>query len=108
MSNAGKYIGKLDDSRAFTTDAGQELAEVGRHWGIVGRKNLPVQWVCYLLEQGQFFDLRRQIGRYVRSKGRRHKVRSRLAGVWCFMQGEDAVRLLGGFAPEQRRLQRGL
>lgn len=98
MSYASKYLGKAGKGDEFTTDGGEVIEDVGRHWGVMGRKHLPATWVAYVLLQHEFHQLRRQLGRYVRSKGRNHRVRGRHGGVWCFLQASDALRLLGHFA----------
>lgn len=100
MSYASKYLGKLGAGDRFETSAGEVLDEVGRHWGVKGRANLPVTWVRYALCLREFHQLRRQVVRYMASKGREHRVRAKYAGVWCFMAADDALRLLGGIAPE--------
>ncbi len=105
MSYASKYLAKRaddDDGGGFTTSTGTPLPEVGRHWGVMGRKHLPVTWARYALALGQFHWLRRQIARYMRSKGRDHRTRGRTAGLWCFMASEDVGRLLGTIAPYVR------
>jgi hypothetical protein len=101
MSYASKYLAKRsdDDAGGFTTATGTPLTEVGRHWGVMGRKHLPVAWRRYALALGQFHWLRRQIARYMRSKGRNHRTRGRSSGLWCFMPSEDVGRLLGAIAP---------
>jgi hypothetical protein len=102
MSYASKYLAKRGDDDAgdgFTTSTGTPLPEVGRHWGVMGRKHLPVTWARYALALGQFHWLRRQIARYMRSKGRAHRTRGRTSGLWCFMASEDVGRLLGAIAP---------
>jgi hypothetical protein len=102
MFYASKYMAKRaddDDGRCFTTATGTPLTEVGRHWGVMGRKHLPVSWRRYALALGQFHWLRRQIARYMRSKGRNHRTRGRSSGLWCFMPSEDVGRLLGAIAP---------
>jgi hypothetical protein len=101
MFYASKYMAKVadDDAGGFTTATGIPLTEVGRHWGVMGRKHLPVAWRRYALTLGQFHWLRRQIARYMRSKGRNHRTRGRSSGLWCFMPSEDVARLLGAIAP---------
>lgn len=102
MFYASKYMAKRADDGAgatFTTATGTPLTEVGRHWGVMGRKHLPVTWRRYALALGQFHWMRRQIARYIRSKGRNHRVRGRSSGLWCFMPSEDVGRLLGAIAP---------
>jgi len=104
MSYASKYLAKRADDDAgdgFTTSTGTPMAEVGRHWGVMGRRHLPVTWARYALALGQFHWLRRQIARYMRAmrKGYQHRVRGRTAGLWCFMSSEDVGRLLGVIAP---------
>ncbi len=101
MFYASKYMAKVadDDAGGFTTATGTPLTEVGRHWGVMGRKHLPVAWRRYALALGQFHWLRRQIARYMRSKGRNHRTRGRSSGLWCFMPSEDVGRLLGAIAP---------
>lgn len=98
MSYASKYLGKAGKGDEFTTADGDPVEDVGRHWGVKGRKHLPATWVAYVLLQHEFHQLRRQLGRYVRSKGRNHRVRGRHGGVWCFMQGSDALRLIREYA----------
>ena len=100
MSYASKYLGKAGKGEEFTTADGELIEDVGRHWGVKGRKHLPATWVAYVLLQHEFHQIRRQLGRYVRSKGRNHRVRGRHGGVWCFMQGSDALRLLGHYASD--------
>jgi hypothetical protein len=100
MFYASKYLAKpTADGVGFTTATGTPLPEVGRHWGVKGRRHLPVTWVRYALALGEFHWLRRQIARYMRSKGRIHRVRGSSAGVWCFLPSEDVGRLMGVIAP---------
>jgi hypothetical protein len=100
MSYASKYMGKASGSGAVFTDAaGVEITEVGRHWGVKGKKNLPVMWVRYKLLLGQFYQVRRALRGYLHSKGREHKVRGRYGGLWCFMLADEALRLVGAVAP---------
>ena len=104
MSYASKYLGKAGKGDEFSTDGGELIEDVGRHWGVMGRKYLPVTWAAYVLVQAEFHRLRRQLARYVRSKGRDHRVRGRYGGLWCFMRGEDALRLVGLFARDAELL----
>jgi hypothetical protein len=99
MSYASKYLGKVSDGAGFSTDGGLEVTEPGRHWGIKGRQHLPATWVRYAVGLRQFHQIRRTIARYMRSKGRQHKIRGRYGGVWCFMPAAEALRLVGLFAP---------
>ncbi len=100
MSYASKYLGKLNDGTGFTDIVGSPLLEVGRHWGVKGKQYLPVNWVRYIVGLRAFHQIRRTIAKYMRSKGRHHKVRGRYAGVWCFMDADEALRLVGLFEPE--------
>jgi hypothetical protein len=100
MSYAAKYLGKVANAEASFLDAGGAvLAEVGRHWGVKGRANLPVTWVRYSLLLSQFHQVRRILANYVRSLGRRHQVRGRYGGLWCFLPADEALRLVGAYAP---------
>jgi hypothetical protein len=102
MSYASKYLAKRpdeDNEHGFTTVEGVPLVQVGRHWGVMGRKHLPVTWERYALSPSEFQWMRRQIARYMRSKGRKHRMRGRSCGVWCFMSSEDVGRLLWHGAP---------
>jgi hypothetical protein len=58
------------------------------------KQHLPVIWVRYVVSLWTFYRLRRTIAGYMRSKGRHHKVRGRYAGVWCFMDADEALRLV--------------
>lgn len=100
MSYASKYLGKSGDGAEFRDSAGVVIQAVGRHWGVKGRANLPVTWVRYAVGLRQFHQVRRVLAGLVRSKGRRHQIRGRYAGVWCFMLADEALRLVGLVAPE--------
>lgn len=99
MSYASKYLGKVSDGAGFSTAAGLDITEPGRHWGIKGRQHLPVTWVRYAVGLRQFHQIRRSIARYMRSLGRKHRIRGRHGGVWCFMPASEALRLVGLFSP---------
>ena len=104
MSYAAKYLGKAGKGDEFTTADGEVIEEVGRHWGVMGRKHLPAMWVAYVLLEHEFHQVRRDLARCVRSKGRNHRVRGRHSGLWCFMRGEDAIRLIGHYARDAEML----
>jgi hypothetical protein len=57
-------------------------------------------WVWYVVGLWAFHQIRRAIARYMRSKGRHHKVRGCYVGAWCFMDADEALRLVGLFEPE--------
>jgi hypothetical protein len=113
MSYASKYMGKASGGGAVFTDTdGQALMEVGRHWGVKGRQHLPVTWVRYKLLMRQFHRVRRVLLGAARASARekarrtpgwkapKRKVRGRNSGLWCFMLADEALRLVGAFAPD--------
>ncbi len=100
MSYAAKYLGKNLDGGEFTTDEGEVIDNVGRHWGVMGRKHLPATWVAYTLVREAFHRIRRAMVAQKRSKGRRHRIKNRYCGLWSFMRGEDALRLVGLYAAD--------
>jgi hypothetical protein len=63
---------------------------------IIGRST----WARYVVGLRAFHRIRRTIVRYMRSKGRHHKVRGRYVGVWCFMDADEALRLVGLLEPD--------
>jgi hypothetical protein len=104
MSYASKYLGKKLDGGEFKTDEGEVLDSVGRHWGVMGVKHLPRLWVAYVLLEDAFHRVRRAMVAQKRSKGRVHRVKGRHCGLWSFMRGEDALRLVGLFARDAELL----
>jgi hypothetical protein len=100
MSYASKYLGKKLDGGEFKTDQGEVLDSVGRHWGVMGTKHLPRLWVAYVLLEDAFHRVRRAMVAQKRSKGRVHRVKGRHCGLWSFMRGEDALRLVGLYAAD--------
>jgi hypothetical protein len=104
MFYAAKYLGKNLDGGEFTTDQGEVLDSVGRHWGVMGKKHLPRLWVAYVLLEEAFHRVRRSMVAQKRSKGRRHRLKGRHCGLWSFMRGEDALRLVGLFARDTEML----
>ncbi len=100
MSYASKYLGKNLDGGEFKTDQGEVLDSVGRHWGVMGKKHLPQLWVAYVLLEDAFHRVRRAMVAQKRSKGRRHRLKGRHCGLWSFMRGEDALRLVGLYAAD--------
>lgn len=100
MSYAAKYLGKNLDGGEFTTDEGEVIDNVGRHWGVMGRRHLPATWVAYTLVREAFHRIRRAMVAQKRSKGRRHRIKSRYCGLWSFLRGEDALRLVGLYAAD--------
>jgi hypothetical protein len=104
MSYASKYLGKKLGGGEFKTDAGEVLDSVGRHWGVMGTKHLPRLWVAYVLLEDAFHRVRRAMVAQKRSKGRVHRVKGRHCGLWSFMRGEDALRLIGLFARDAEML----
>jgi hypothetical protein len=103
ISYASKYIGKA---------GGTELTGVGRHWGIVGRENLPVELETFIASLDDGYRLRRAMARYRNSQQRgkpQHKRRwsprgvgQRYAGAFCFMPDAEARRLVAGVASSAR------
>jgi hypothetical protein len=100
MSYASKYLGKNLDGGEFKTDDGEVIDSVGRHWGVMGEQHLPCTWVAYTVLHGAFHRIRRAMVAQKRSKGRHHRIKSRYSGLWSFMRGEDALRLVGLYAAD--------
>jgi hypothetical protein len=100
MSYASKYLGKNLDGGEFATPEGDVIDEVGRHWGVMGRKHLPATWVAYTVVKEAFHRIRRAMVAQKRSKGRHHRIKSTYSGLWSFMRGEDALRLVGLYAAD--------
>jgi hypothetical protein len=100
MSYASKYLGKSLDGGEFTTDEGEVIDSVGRHWGVMGRKHLPATWVAYTLVREEFHRIRRAMVAQKRSKGRWHRIKNSYCGLWSFLRGEDALRLVGFYAAD--------
>lgn len=106
MAYASKYFSKQS--------GGVELTGIGRHWGIVGRDNLPVELVTLVASLDDFYRLRRAMARYrdsQRRPGGRRRVRWRARGLgqrygggFCFMPCDQAERLIGGLALSASRL----
>jgi hypothetical protein len=102
ISYAAKYIGK---------SGGVELTGVGRHWGIVGRENLPVELETFIASLDDGYRLRRVMARYrdSQTRGKPHRKRwsprgpgQRYAGAFCFMPDSEARRLVAGVARSAR------
>jgi hypothetical protein len=100
MFYAAKYLGKNLAAVEFSTDEGEVLDSVGRHWGVMGKKHLPRLWVAYVLLGDAFQRIRRAMVAHKRSKGRKHRLKGRHCGLWSFLRGEDALRLVGLYAAE--------
>ena len=106
MAYASKYFSKQS--------GGVELTGIGRHWGIVGRANLPVELVTLVASLDDFYRLRRAMARYrdsQRRPGGRRRVRwrargpgQRYSGGFCFMPCDQAERLIGGLALSATRV----
>jgi hypothetical protein len=56
--------------------------------------------VAYTLVREAFHRIRRAMVAQKRSKGRRHRIKNRYCGLWSFMRGEDALRLVGLYAAD--------
>jgi hypothetical protein len=104
MAYASKYLGKNLEGGEFATSEGEVIDSVGRHWGVMGKKHLPALWVAYVLLEDAFHRVRRAMVAQKRSKGRKHRLKGRHCGLWSFMRGEDALRLVGLFAADAEML----
>lgn len=82
MSYASKYLAKRGGH-------GGGFEGVGRHWGVVGRENLPTDWQTFLVP---FFAVRRILWAYRERKGGKVR-RVGFDGFWLFMDWGDGVRL---------------
>ncbi len=82
---ASKYLGKRFQ------DVSVIWQEVGRFWGIFGRRYLPVNFAYVKLTARGFFMLRRYARRLLRKAGRRVASGSQYAGNWAFAS-PDTVR----------------
>lgn len=90
MHYASKYLAKHGDGEGFEG--------VGRHWGVIGREALPVNWRVYLVP---FFEVRRVLRSLRRSNGaKRVRLVDPYAGLWCFLDWETGVRLAGFYPPD--------
>lgn len=99
MRYASKYIAKLDE----TTDA--EWQWKGKHWGIIGRENVPLSDVVFLeITQEKAVKITRIMRKMIKIKGRDLKY-----GITWFMAGREVERflawLLGGQDNPPKSLQ---
>lgn len=74
-------------------------AETGRTWGAFGRENLPIAFAYAILNEENFYNLRRQLRNYVKgqAKKRGRKVRYRsdeFSGVTAYVSDQTAIKLL--------------
>lgn len=88
MSYASKYIGKI------SAEVADLFGSVGRWWGVYGREFLPIQLVKMGITSRQFFNLRRILRGFLRSRGVRLPHFGRFSGCSAFIDADFGMRLL--------------
>lgn len=88
MSYAAKYVAKPNEQ----LPAGWP-AHVGRWWGVLGRGKLPQVWHEQTMSFHEFYQVRRILRRYLRSRGVQMGV-GLFTGMSVFLSANTGMRLL--------------